>query len=65
MKSPTVDEFVSGSIIRTGTWEGHIINLVIKAMDNYKEAVLLGGAGLCNGRNRKEEGRGESEEIGG
>jgi len=41
VKSPTVDEFVSGSIIRTGTWEGHIINLVIRAMDNYKEAVLL------------------------
>jgi len=36
-----VDEFVSGSIIRTGVWEEHIINLVVTAIHKYREAVLL------------------------
>jgi len=41
VKSPSVDEYVSESILKTGAWEGNIVNMVLKAMHLYKDAVLL------------------------
>ena len=49
MKDPKVDKFVSGGIIKEGSWEKDIVMEVMKGVDNYPTAVFLDiGANIGN-----------------
>ena len=41
MKDPAVDKFVSGNIIKRGVWEKHIVNEVMRSLDNFPTAIFL------------------------